>query len=147
MPKDQNTHGKRRREIEKRRKAEEKRARRRKKKEQVNEIAETNGNGKAVIPGMASEEDEAEADAESPHPALAFRFGLAAEGGVILLRLSRTDRESDNQGILEALESRSDWEGRFSVVEQTRIRVRPLRAQPHECVGTATPRDPQTGGA
>ena len=57
---------------------------------------------------------------------LAFRFGLPADGGVILLRLSGTDRDGDNQRILEALESRSDWEGRFSVIEQHRIRVRPL---------------------
>jgi len=43
MAKDQNTHAKRQREMEKRRKAEEKRARRRRKKEQANEVAETNG--------------------------------------------------------------------------------------------------------
>lgn len=57
---------------------------------------------------------------------LAFRSGLPADCGVILLRLSGTDRDSDQQRILEALESRSDWEGRFTVVEQHRIRVRPL---------------------
>ena len=43
MAKDQNTHAKRQREMEKRRKAEEKRARRRRKKEEANEVAETNG--------------------------------------------------------------------------------------------------------
>lgn len=57
---------------------------------------------------------------------LAFRFGLPATCGVILLRLSGTDRDRDNQRAIEAIESRSDWEGGFSVVEQHRIRVRPL---------------------
>jgi len=40
--------------------------------------------------------------------------------------LAGTDRDSDNRRVIEALESRSDWEGWFSVVEQHRIRVRPL---------------------
>ena len=57
---------------------------------------------------------------------LAFRSGLPAQCGVILLRLSGTDREGDNRRVIEALEGRSDWEGQFSVVEQHRIRVRPL---------------------
>jgi len=57
---------------------------------------------------------------------LAFRSRLPAERGVILLRLTGTDRESDNRRVIEALESRTGWQGQFSVVEQHRIRVRPL---------------------
>jgi len=57
---------------------------------------------------------------------LAFRSGLPAESGVILFRLSGTDRESDNRRILEAVDSRPDWEGYFGVVEQDRIRIRRL---------------------
>jgi predicted nuclease of predicted toxin-antitoxin system len=57
---------------------------------------------------------------------LAFRCGLPAQCGVILLRLSGDSREGDNQRVLEALDSRSDWEGPFTVVEQNRIRMRPL---------------------
>lgn len=63
---------------------------------------------------------------------LAFRSGLPAQCGVILLRLSGTDRDHDNQRVIEALESRSDWEGKFSVVEQFRIRIRPLPASAAE---------------
>jgi len=58
---------------------------------------------------------------------LAFRHGLPASCGVVLFRLSGTDPESDNQRAVDALESRSDWEGRFAVVEEDRIRMRPLR--------------------
>jgi len=57
---------------------------------------------------------------------LAFRSGPPAEGGVILFRLSGTDRESDTRRILEAVDSRPDWEGYFAVVEQDRIRIRRL---------------------
>ena len=57
---------------------------------------------------------------------LAFQYGLSARCGVILLRLAGTDRDSDNRRVIEVLESRSDWEGQFSVVEQHRVRIRPL---------------------
>ena len=61
---------------------------------------------------------------------LAFRSQLPAECGVILLRLSGSDRDTDNARILEALENRSDWAGHFSVVTDDRIRVRPLPSLP-----------------
>ena len=57
---------------------------------------------------------------------LTFRHGLPASCGVVLLRLSGTDPESDNRRAVDALESRSDWEGHFAVVEEHRIRIRPL---------------------
>lgn len=57
---------------------------------------------------------------------LAFKYGLPAECGVVLLRLSGTDPDSDNQRVLAALTSRSDWEGQFTVVHHDRIRIRPL---------------------
>jgi predicted nuclease of predicted toxin-antitoxin system len=61
---------------------------------------------------------------------LAFRSQLPAECGVILLRLSGSDRDTDNARILEVLESRSDWAGHFSVVTDDRIRVRSLPSLP-----------------
>jgi predicted nuclease of predicted toxin-antitoxin system len=57
---------------------------------------------------------------------LAFRYGLPAKCGVILLRLSGLEPETDNERILEALESRSDWAGHFSVITDDRIRMRLL---------------------
>jgi predicted nuclease of predicted toxin-antitoxin system len=57
---------------------------------------------------------------------LTFRSGLSAACGVILFRLAGSDADTDNQRILEAMESRHDWEGHFSVVTDDRIRMRPL---------------------
>jgi predicted nuclease of predicted toxin-antitoxin system len=57
---------------------------------------------------------------------LAFRFGLPAECGVILIRLTGLDPDLDNTRVLEAIESRHDWEGRFSVITVDRVRMRPL---------------------
>lgn len=57
---------------------------------------------------------------------LAFRFGLNASCGVILLRLSGIEPAADCRRALEALESRDDWAGHFSVVTDERIRMREL---------------------
>lgn len=57
---------------------------------------------------------------------LAFRSRLPAGSGVILFRLSGSNPEVDQARALAALESRGDWVGHFSVVEDDRIRMRPL---------------------
>lgn len=61
---------------------------------------------------------------------LAFRSRLPATCGIVLFRLSGPDPESDNRRVLEVLQSRTDWAGHFSVVTDTRIRMRPLPALP-----------------
>jgi predicted nuclease of predicted toxin-antitoxin system len=61
---------------------------------------------------------------------LAFRSLLPASSGVILFRLTGSDPDADNRRILEAMESRTDWAGHFSVITDDRIRVRPLPAVP-----------------
>jgi predicted nuclease of predicted toxin-antitoxin system len=57
---------------------------------------------------------------------LAFRSRLPASCGVILFRLSGSDKSIDNTRMLEAIESRDDWVGHFSVVTDDRIRTRAL---------------------
>jgi predicted nuclease of predicted toxin-antitoxin system len=59
---------------------------------------------------------------------LAYRIGLPSECGVILIRLSGINPDADNDRALEAIESRTDWEGHFSVIIEDRIRVRTLPA-------------------
>jgi predicted nuclease of predicted toxin-antitoxin system len=61
---------------------------------------------------------------------LAFRYGLAATCGVVLFRLSGANPDVDRQRMLEAIESRSDWSGWFTVVTDDRIRMRPLPPGP-----------------
>lgn len=67
---------------------------------------------------------------------LAFRSQLPASCGIILFRLSGSDPDADNRRILEALESRTDWTGHFSVVTDDRIRMRPLPTVPASPEGT-----------
>jgi len=57
---------------------------------------------------------------------LAFRFRLPAESGVVVFRLSGRSPEADSRRILEVLEARSDWAGHFTVVDEVKIRMRPL---------------------
>lgn len=52
---------------------------------------------------------------------LAFRSGLSAASGVILIRLSGDNPQADNQRILDAIEGRADWMGHFSVITEDRI--------------------------
>jgi predicted nuclease of predicted toxin-antitoxin system len=60
---------------------------------------------------------------------LAFRHGLPAASGVILFRLSGRNPAEDNARALAAIESRDDWAGRFAVVTDRWIRMRPLTAK------------------
>ena len=57
---------------------------------------------------------------------LAFRWGLPATCGVILFRLRTQSPENVRDRVVAILESRTDWTGHFFVVEEHRIRIRPL---------------------
>jgi predicted nuclease of predicted toxin-antitoxin system len=58
---------------------------------------------------------------------LAFRSGLPAQCGVVLVRLDWKNPEADNLAIVAAIASKDDWSGVFAVVERDRVRIRPLR--------------------
>ena len=57
---------------------------------------------------------------------LAFQFGLPATCGIVLFRLQATTSAILAGMVVAAIESRTDWAGKFSVVDFGRIRVRPL---------------------
>lgn len=57
---------------------------------------------------------------------LAFRFRLPSQCGIVLFRLTGSDPQTDNQRMLEVLDSRDDWQGHFAVVDDWQIRIRPL---------------------
>ena len=57
---------------------------------------------------------------------LAFRYGLPATCGVILLRIAPSSAARIAQVADAALASRTDWANHFSVIEDDRIRMTPL---------------------
>ena len=58
---------------------------------------------------------------------LAFRWGLPAACGVILFRLRIQSPEHIRTRVVAMLNDRTDWVGNYFVVEESRIRIRPLR--------------------
>jgi predicted nuclease of predicted toxin-antitoxin system len=55
---------------------------------------------------------------------LAFRARLPGSSGVILFRLAGVGADTENRRVLDAIDSRTDWAGHFSVVTDDRIRMR-----------------------
>ena len=58
---------------------------------------------------------------------LAFRRKLPSSSGIILFRISMPNPADTVNLIVAALQSRKDWAGYFSVVENDRIRMTPLQ--------------------
>ncbi|NBC17371.1 MAG: hypothetical protein GVY18_08680 [Bacteroidetes bacterium] len=57
---------------------------------------------------------------------LAFHAGLPASCGIILVRATLSAPPNITRLVVRALQTRTDWAGQFSIVEDTRIRMRPL---------------------
>jgi predicted nuclease of predicted toxin-antitoxin system len=57
---------------------------------------------------------------------LAFRSGLTAAAGVILLRVPAPATQEAVGRLADVVTGRSDWAGHFSVIEPNRIRMTPL---------------------
>jgi len=57
---------------------------------------------------------------------LAYQVRIPSSSGVILFRISTLSPSMVAQKVIEVLESRTDWTGHFSVIEDTRIRMRTL---------------------
>jgi predicted nuclease of predicted toxin-antitoxin system len=57
---------------------------------------------------------------------LAFRSKLPATSGIILFRITASSSQHIAQVAVQAIASRADWVGHFSVVEDHRIRMTPL---------------------
>lgn len=57
---------------------------------------------------------------------LAFRFGLPATCGILLFRLEMKSPGHLKQLVLESIGQTLDFSGNFTVIEETRIRVRAL---------------------
>jgi predicted nuclease of predicted toxin-antitoxin system len=57
---------------------------------------------------------------------LAFKRGLPASCGIILFRIPLLSPRYIVKIVEEAIKSRDDWAGYFSVVEMNRIRMKPI---------------------
>lgn len=57
---------------------------------------------------------------------LAFHAALPSQCGVILLRIRRLDPRSDHDRALRGILQRADYQGLFVLIEDDRVRVRPL---------------------
>ena len=57
---------------------------------------------------------------------LAFRRGLSSPAGIVLFRIKAPSAAYVAQAAVGVLESRDDWAGHFSVVEEHRLRMNPL---------------------
>ena len=57
---------------------------------------------------------------------LVYRRGLPPASGVVLFRLGIPSPSHVAERLLAVLQSRSDWAGHFAVVEETRVRLRPM---------------------
>lgn len=57
---------------------------------------------------------------------LAFRSGLPATCGVVLFRFAPLSPEFVAERVVTTLAGATHWAGHFAVVEETRIRIRPL---------------------
>jgi predicted nuclease of predicted toxin-antitoxin system len=90
------------------------------------------GSGDAEILARAQADERVLVTHDKDFGELAFRYGLPAASGVVLLRLSGADPESDNRRVLQVLESGVDWTGHFAVVTEDRVRIRPLPSAPDE---------------
>jgi hypothetical protein len=57
---------------------------------------------------------------------LAYRSGLPATCGVVLFRMPMPLPEAVGLALVKRLEERPDWQGHFSVIEPSRVRMRKL---------------------
>lgn len=57
---------------------------------------------------------------------LVFKLKMAPPPGIILFRFAPTSPATVARIAVEALHSRNDWEGKFAVVEEARVRITPL---------------------
>ncbi|MHB1013340.1 MAG: DUF5615 family PIN-like protein [Desulfobacteria bacterium] len=57
---------------------------------------------------------------------LAFRLGLPAECGIVLIRLRESSPTRMRERVTGALVARDNWRGHFSVIEPDRIRMRSM---------------------
>jgi predicted nuclease of predicted toxin-antitoxin system len=85
-------------------------------------------------PGIADEEVLARAMGEQrvlftfdkDFGELAYRVGLPSECGVVLFRIRMDSPDQVAERVVNLIATRTDWVGHFSVIDDTKIRIRSL---------------------
>jgi predicted nuclease of predicted toxin-antitoxin system len=85
------------------------------------------GSSDKTILGNAQTENRIVITFDKDFGELAFRFGLPASCGIILFRISASIPADMTKLIVTAIQSRNDWSGNFTVIDNDRIRMTPLR--------------------
>ncbi|MCA9257650.1 MAG: DUF5615 family PIN-like protein [Planctomycetales bacterium] len=90
--------------------------------------ARTDMTGKAddVILQRAQDENRIVVTFDKDFGELAYRWGLPSGSGVILFRLVMQSPEHVRDRVAAVFSQHAEWIGNFTVVEEHRIRVRPL---------------------
>lgn len=83
------------------------------------------GTSDVDVLARASTEGRVLLTADKDFGELAFRWGLPAASGIILLR-ARGTAALRTASLVAAVQSREDWAGQFAVVENDRVRVTAL---------------------
>ena len=88
--------------------------------------AEAPGASDAEVLARAQTESRALITFDKDFGELAYRSGLRASSGIVLFRISMSSPSQVTRVAAAALDSRTDWEGNFAVVEDDRIRMTSL---------------------
>ena len=84
------------------------------------------GSSDPELLGLAQAEDRILLIFDKDFGELAFRFGLPASCGIVLFRVPLVSSEQVARLAVAALDSRADWVGNFSVIEEQQIRMTPI---------------------
>jgi predicted nuclease of predicted toxin-antitoxin system len=89
-------------------------------------LAEAPGSGDPAVLERAQSEERVLLTFDKDFGELAFRAGLPATSGVILVRAAIHSPDDIAELVAFALKQPRDWQGHFSVLEDDRIRMTPL---------------------
>ncbi|MDQ3004439.1 MAG: DUF5615 family PIN-like protein [Chloroflexota bacterium] len=81
------------------------------------------GSNDEQVLARAQQEDRILVTFDKDFGELAFRTKLPSTSGVILFRISPISSQYISQVAVQAIASRADWAGHFSVIEDQRIRM------------------------
>jgi len=84
------------------------------------------GLGDRAVLQQAGEEERVVLTFDKDFGTLTFHESMEIATGVVLFRLPPLAKNELVHFVVDTIESRQDWKGHFTVIEQHRIRMRPL---------------------